>query len=62
MNNEDCIVVFPSGPTTFRSTTVKPYFTEKDQENQEPAQPGTTDQGNEDLITVELPLDYTHAH
>ena len=62
MNNEDCIVTLPSSPTTFRSTSVKPYFTEKDQENQ-PIQPATTDnQENEDTITVKLPLDYTHAH
>ena len=60
MNNEDCIVVLPSGPTTFRSTTVKPYFTEKDQENQEPARPGITEnQEDKDTITVELPADHT---
>ena len=63
MNNEDCIVTLPSRPTVFRSMTVKPYFTEKDQENQEPVQPGITEnQEDEDTITVELPLDYTHAH
>jgi hypothetical protein len=57
-NNEDCIVTLPSRLTTFRSMTVKLYFAEKDQENQ-PAQPGTTDQENEDSITVKLPADYT---
>jgi hypothetical protein len=62
MNNKDYIVVLPSGPTTFRSTSVKPYFTEKDQENQ-PIQPATTDnQENKDIITIELPLDYIYTH
>jgi hypothetical protein len=59
MNNEDCIVALSSGPTTFRSTSVKPYFTEKDQENQL-IQPANTDnQENKDTITVELPAEYT---
>jgi hypothetical protein len=56
-NNEDCIVALPSGPTTFRSTVVKPYFTEEkgqgDQENQD-----SRHQENQDSITVEPPIDY----
>ena len=28
-DKEDCIVALPSGPTTFRSTVVKPYFTDE---------------------------------
>jgi hypothetical protein len=60
MNNEDCIVVLPSGSTTFRSTTVKLYFVEKDQENQPGQEPGITEnQEDEDTITVKLPTDYT---
>ena len=57
INNEDCIVALPSGPTTFRSTAVKPYFQEK--KGQEPGI--TENQEDEDTITVELPLDYTHT-
>jgi hypothetical protein len=56
-DKEDCIVALPSGPTTFRSTVVKPYFTdEKDQEGQmgnpqqdqlEPKSPTVVDQSAE---------------
>jgi hypothetical protein len=58
INNKDYIVALPSSPTTFRSTAIKPYFEEK--KGQEPGI--TENQEDEDTITVELPLDYTHAH
>jgi hypothetical protein len=59
MNDEDCIVTLSSGPTTFRSTSIKPYFTEKDQENQLIQLANTDNQENKDTITIELPVEYT---
>jgi hypothetical protein len=57
MNNKDYIVTLPSGPTIFRSTAIKLYFKEK--KGQEPGI--TENQEDEDTITIELPLDYTHV-
>jgi hypothetical protein len=35
-DKEDCIVTLPSGPTTFRSTVVKPYFTDETGQTDQP--------------------------
>jgi hypothetical protein len=55
INNKDYIITLPSGPTTFRSTTIKLYF-----EEEKGQEPGITEnQEDEDIITIKLPTNYT---
>jgi hypothetical protein len=50
--NETCVVNLPNGPTSFRSTVVKPYLTKND-ELTEPAE----DSQPEESITVDVPTE-----
>ncbi|KAL3713545.1 hypothetical protein TMatcc_002248 [Talaromyces marneffei ATCC 18224] len=42
MSNETCIIELPNGPTPFRSTAVKPYYTEIDKTKDEASPDKTT--------------------
>src|SRR6266576_5067781 len=53
VENETCCVQLPSGPTSFRSTSVKPYFRPEDNYDVEP------DKLEVPLPTSEVPRNYS---
>ena len=60
ISSEDCTLELPSGPTTFRSTAVKPFYTDPDaqQEDYEPEQRNTTtNDAPNDTIVVDAPYE-----
>ena len=71
VENETCCVQLPSGPTSFRSTSIKPYFWPKDNHNvkpdeleapvkpDEPEAPAEPDELGAPLPTPEAPQEPT---
>jgi hypothetical protein len=54
-DKEDCIVALPSGPTTFRSTVVKPYFTDETGQEDQLGNPQQDQSEPEPTIVVDQP-------
>ncbi|SLM34183.1 integrase core domain protein [Lasallia pustulata] len=62
VDGETCKVELPSGPTDFRSTMVKPYLTEAEEENSGQEEQQDHDQGEQDKSSQEGQEDPLQEH
>ena len=62
---ETCLINMPYGPTRFRSTVIKPYYTAQRQDENQEVSPEVVEERepesiDEDIIRVEVPNNFNH--